>query len=85
MAGGFTQQATGAALTGIVADVAALGTSDVRLASGAEQLALLRAGLRVEARLHTWLAELAAHVDAAGVAWQEHGASTPTWLADART
>ena len=83
MAGGFTQQATGAALTGIVADVAALGTGDVRLASGAEQLALLRAGLRVEARLHTWLAELAAHVDAAGVAWQEHGASTPTWLADA--
>ena len=37
----------------------------------------------MEARLHTWLAQLAARIDAAEVAWQEHGTSTSTWLADA--
>ena len=36
----------------------------------------------MEARLHTWLVLLAVQVDAAEVAWQEHGTSTATWLAD---
>jgi hypothetical protein len=51
--------------------------------TGAEQLELLQESLRLEARFHAWQAQLAARVDAAGIAWQEHGTSTATWLADA--
>ena len=40
-------------------------------------------GLHLEAQLHTWLALRAARIDAAEIAWQEHGTSTATWLADA--
>jgi hypothetical protein len=53
------------------------------LLTGAEQLELLQESLRLEARFHAWQAQLAARVDAAGIAWQEHGTSTATWLADA--
>jgi hypothetical protein len=53
------------------------------LLTGATQLELLQESLRLEARFHAWQAQLAARIDAAEIAWQEHGTSTATWLADA--
>ena len=58
-------------------------TGIVRLASGPEALTLLKEGLRLEGQLHTWLVQLSAQLDTAGVAWAGHGTSTATWLADA--
>ena len=63
--------------------LATLRTAEVRLASGPQQLNLLKEGLRLEGQLHTWLAQLSAQIDTGGVAWAEHGTSTATWLADA--
>jgi hypothetical protein len=70
-------------LTGLGAALADLVEGGTVLLSGAEQLAQLEFGLRLEARLHAWLAVLAARVDAAEIGWQEYGTSTATWLADA--
>lgn len=53
------------------------------LISEHDQLELLKTSLRVEARLRTWQARLAARIDVADAAWHEHGTSTATWLADA--
>jgi len=60
-----------------------LGDDRLRLANEKEQLDLLKASLRVDARLYAWQARLAARLDAADAAWHEHGTSTATWLADA--
>ena len=52
------------------------------LATGRDQLALLRDTLRIDARLDAWQRQWAARLDADEVAWNEHGTSTATWLAD---
>ncbi len=70
-------------LSDVRAALATLRSAQVQLAAGPEKLNLLKEGLQLEGQLHTWLAQLCAHVDAAEVAWQEHGTSTATWLADA--
>lgn len=70
-------------LADVRAALARLHTAHVRRAAGSEKLSLLKEGLQLEGQLHTWLAQLSAHVDAAELAWQEHGTSTATWLADA--
>ncbi|MGC3955026.1 MAG: DUF222 domain-containing protein [Propionicimonas sp.] len=53
-----------------------------QLASDRDQLDLLRDALRIDARLEAWLHQTAAHLDARETAWNEHGTSTATWLAD---
>ena len=83
MAEGLVHDAGSEWLAGVRAALATLRIADVRLATGPEQLELIKEGLRLEGQLHTWLGQLAAGVDTAGVAWQEHGTSTSTWLADA--
>lgn len=70
-------------LADVRAALATLRIAQVQLAAGPEKLSLLKEGLQLEGQLHTWLAQLSAHVDATEVAWQEHGTSTSTWLADA--
>ena len=72
-----------ATLAGLAAALDVLCADQPGLLTGPEQLGLLKDSLRLGARLHAWLAELAARIDTAGVAWQEHGTSTSTWLADA--
>ena len=83
MAQGVDERTGSSLLTGLRAAVADLVDAGPQLLTGREQLAQLAEGLRVEARLHSWLAAQAAKVDAAEVAWQEHGTSTATWLAEA--
>ncbi len=51
--------------------------------TGAQQLSLLKESLTVGARFQAWQAHLAACDDSSGIASQEHGTSTSTWLADA--
>ncbi|MGV8910622.1 MAG: hypothetical protein ACOH1Y_16715, partial [Propionicimonas sp.] len=70
-------------LAGVRTALATSHTAQVGPISGREQLALLTEGLRLEWQLHTWLVQLAVQIDTAQVAWQEHGTSTSTWLADA--
>lgn len=52
------------------------------LASGRDQLAVLREALHINARVDAWQRQWAARLDTGEVAWNEHGASTATWLAD---
>jgi len=47
-----------------------------------DHLDALLAATRTEARLHTWRATLAAHLEADEAAWRAHGTSVSTWLAD---
>ncbi|HRA76328.1 MAG TPA: hypothetical protein PLE12_08850, partial [Propionicimonas sp.] len=61
----------------------ALSDDRLRLASDAEQLGLLLAGLRVGARLHAWQARLAGRIEGEEVAWRQYQTSTSTWLAEA--
>ena len=56
----------------------ALSDDRLRLASDAEQLDLLLAGLRVGARLHAWQAQLAGRIESDQVAWRQHQTSTST-------
>ncbi len=63
----------------------ALGDGRLTRESDADQLRLLVAGLRVEARLHAWQIQLTARLDAREAASREHGTSTTTWLADRAT
>ena len=83
MAKGLVHETGSELLAGVRTALATVRTAELGLASGLEQLALLREGLRLEGQLHTWLVQLAVQVDTAGVAWAEHGTSTATWLADA--
>ncbi len=83
MAEGLVHEAGSEWLADVRAALATLRTAQVQLAAGPEKLSLLKEGLQLEGQLHTWLAQLSAHVDATEVAWQEHGTSTATWLADA--
>ena len=83
MAQGLDERTGSDQLTGLRAALDALGDQPAGLLSGAGQLELLRESLRLEARFHAWQVQLAARIDAAGIAWQEHGTSTATWLADA--
>ena len=83
MAQGVDELTGSEQLAGLRTVLADLVDGEQGLLSGPEQLGLVKEGLRLEAQLHTWLALLAARLDAAGVAWQEHGTSTVTWLADA--
>ncbi|MEA5055707.1 MAG: DUF222 domain-containing protein, partial [Propionicimonas sp.] len=59
-----------------------LGDPRLQLAPDREQLTALRDALRVSARLDGWLRQTAARLDAREAAWNEHGTSTATWLAD---
>lgn len=52
------------------------------LSSDRESMDLLSASLRLDARLRTWQAGLAARVEASEAAWREHGTSAATWLAE---
>jgi hypothetical protein len=61
----------------------ALSDDRLRLASDAEQLGLLLAGLRVGARLHAWQARLAGRIESGEVAWRQYQTSTSTLLAEA--
>jgi hypothetical protein len=70
-------------VAGIDAALDALSDDRLRLASDAEQLGLLLAGLRVGARLHAWQARLAGRIESGEVAWRQHQTSTSTWLAEA--
>jgi hypothetical protein len=83
MAQGLDERTGSDQLTRLRAALDALRDEPSGLLSGAEQLDLLQESLRLEARFHTWQAQLAARIDAAEIAWQEHGTSTATWLADA--
>ena len=53
-----------------------------RLESDRAQLALAHDALRTDARLDAWLRQTLARLDARDAAWNEHGTSTATWLAD---
>ncbi|MGC3955139.1 MAG: DUF222 domain-containing protein [Propionicimonas sp.] len=67
-----------------VIDCAVTQLSDPRhqLAPDHEQLDLLCAALQKHARLDAWLHQTAARLEAREAAWNEHGTSTATWLAD---
>ena len=67
MAEGLVHETGSELLAGVCTAVATLRTAELGLASGLEQLALLREGLRLEGQLHTWLVQLAAQVDTAQV------------------
>ncbi len=47
-----------------------------------DQLNVLLEAVRIDARLDAWQRQWAARLDAGEVAWNEHGTSTATWLAD---
>jgi hypothetical protein len=83
VAQGLDERTGSPQLTGLHAALDALADRPAALLSGAERLAQLKDALRLEARLHTRLALELAGLDAAEIAWQEHGTSTATWLADA--
>jgi len=83
MAQGLDERTGSDQLTGLRAALAGLVGGAAGLLSGPQQLAQLKEGLALEAQLHTWLTLQAARIDTAGIAWQEHGTSTATWLADA--
>jgi hypothetical protein len=83
MTQGLDERTGSELLTGVGAALDALCDQPTGLFSGAEQLAQLKEGLALEAQLHTWLTLQAGRIDAAEIAWQEHGTSTATWLADA--
>ncbi|MFZ0530848.1 MAG: DUF222 domain-containing protein, partial [Propionicimonas sp.] len=82
MAKGFEHLADGELLAVIDTALDALTTPRQRTASDTEQLELLTDSLRVDARLRTWQASLAARVEASQAAWHEHGTSTTSWLAE---
>jgi hypothetical protein len=83
MAQGLSERTGSEQLTALRAALDSLRDQPAGLLSGAEQLEVLQESLRLEARFHAWQAQLAARIDAAEIAWQEHGTSTATWLADA--
>ena len=83
MAQGLDERTGSDQLTGLRAALDSLCDQPTSLLSGAEQLEVLQESLRLEARFQAWQAQLAARIDAAEIAWQEHGTSTATWLADA--
>ena len=83
MASGLDERTGSDQLTGLRAALDPLCGQPGSLLSGGHQLAQLKEGLALEAQLHTWLALQAARIDAAEIAWQEHGTSTASWLADA--
>ena len=83
MEGRFEGLRVGQMLAVIDAALDALGGDRLRLADDAERLEVLRAAVRVEARLHAWVASLAAGLEADQVVWRAHGTSTSTWLAQA--
>ncbi len=83
MAQGLDERIGSEQLTGLCVALEAVCDQPAGLLSGAEQLDLLKEGLALEAQLHTWLTLQAARIETAEIAWQEHGTSTATWLADA--
>ncbi|HEY3409681.1 MAG TPA: DUF222 domain-containing protein [Propionicimonas sp.] len=83
MAQGLDERTGSERLAGLRAALDAVVDQPAGLLAGVAQLELLQESLRWEARLHTWVAQLAARIDTAEIAWQEHGTSTATWLADA--
>ncbi|HSK33368.1 MAG TPA: DUF222 domain-containing protein [Propionicimonas sp.] len=83
MAQGVDERTGSDQLAVIGAACDALFHEPVGVLTGREQLDRLLESLRLGARLQAWQAQLAATIDATGVAWQEHGSSTATWLADA--
>lgn len=83
MGTGLDQLSEAQVLAGIDAAMDVLIGGRVRLATDAEQLALLKGSLRVEARLKAWQQQLAANIEASEAAWREHRTSTVTWLVEA--
>ncbi len=59
-----------------------LGDPRHLLAAERDQLTLLLDALRIGARLDAWQRQWAARLESDEVAWNEHGTSTATWLAD---
>ncbi len=82
MAQGIGERTGSAQLSALCAAIDGLFEEPAGLLTGAEQLALLKESLTLGARLQAWQAQLAAGIDAAEIAWQEHGTSAATWLAD---
>ncbi|MGC3993051.1 MAG: DUF222 domain-containing protein [Propionicimonas sp.] len=82
MEAGFGQCTDGELLAVIGAALDALNDERLRLPTGREQLELLEASVRLDARLRAWQAGVAARVEAGEVAWEEYGTSTTTWLAE---
>ena len=72
MAQGVGERTGSSQLAVMDAALDALFDEPAGLLTGREQLDRLKAGLQLEAQLHTWLALLVARVDAAEIAWQEH-------------
>lgn len=83
MEAAFEQYTDGQLLATIGAALDALTDDRLRLPSDAEQLALLKAGLRLDARLQAWQQRLAARIEATEAAWTAHRTSTTTWLVEA--
>ena len=83
MEAAFEQYTDGQLLATIGAALDALTDDRLRLASDAEQLELLKAALRLDARLQAWQQRLAARIEATEAAWTAHRTSTTTWLVDA--
>jgi len=79
----FTELSDGQLLAIIGAALDALTDDRLRLPSDTEQLAQLKAALRLDARLQAWQQQLAARIEAAEAAWHEYRTSTTTWLTDA--
>jgi len=79
----FTELTDGQLLATIGAALDALTDDRLRLPSDAEQLAHLKAALRLDARLQAWQQQLAARIEASEAAWHEYRTSTTTWLTDA--
>ncbi len=82
MAEGFGGRTDSELLAVLDAVLDALGDDRPRLQTDREQLELLAASLRVDARLRAWQGRLAARVEASEAAWHEHGTSATSWLAE---
>jgi hypothetical protein len=78
----FEQHSDSQLLAVIDAALDALTDDRLRLASDAEQLALLQAGVRIAARLQAWQQQAAAGIEQSQAAWNVHQTSTRTWLAE---
>ena len=79
----FGQCSDGELVAVIDAALSALTDDRVRLDEPRQRLGLVADAVRLDARLKAWQSVLAAEVDTAELALQQHGTSTATWLADA--
>ncbi len=83
MAQGLDERTGSDQLAGLRAALDALRDQPTGLLAGGEQLTQLKEGLGWRRSCTPGWRLQAARIDAAEIAWQEHGTSTATWLADA--